>query len=129
VALCLTPILSWAYAVETSWLLDAIKLILFIVSLAATLVIGVVPQWLLTRVVAEEKRRAFRAITGCLPRSPYIAGEISPREAYMLTWLQTLVSTKTTTVSESAIVGTLIGIATALAPWFIQVYNGSAGGP
>lgn len=127
VGLCLFPILSWAYAVPQNWLIGLLKAALFLLCLLSVLGIAILPQWRLTRLVAEQRRQAFIAIVDQLADSP---GALAPehldaRSAYLLGWLQTLVSSRPSTISESAAVGILLGAATALLPYFIQLWAGS----
>lgn len=124
VSLCLVPILSWAYRIEGSLLITALKLGLFLVSVATTTAIAVVPQWRLTRVVADERRRVIQELSRALPSSPGSVSRVSDEDAFRVGWLQTLTASRSTTVSESAITGLLLGTATAALPFAIQLING-----
>lgn len=124
VFLCLLPILSWAYRVDDSMRLDVVKFSLFVVSLATTLAIAAVPQWHLTRVVAAERRRAIREVTARLPSDPARLGRTDEQDAFLVGCLQTLSTSPTSTVSQSAIVGVLLGLAAAVTPYAIQVVLG-----
>lgn len=126
VGLCLYPILSWAYAVPTTTLLSLVKGGLFVASLSAIMAIALVPQWRLTRTIAEARRAAFTELSSLLPRRPAeVTEDVDERQAFLLTWLQTLAGTRNSTVSESAVVGVLLGAATAMLPYFVKLLAGT----
>lgn len=117
VSLCLIPSMQWIYDVN-SMQATIFKVGLFVLGVTAVMVIGLLPQWRLSRMVADSRREAFGRISTELSRLGPNAGD-DPRHAYLLTWLQTVTSSKPSTVSESAIVGLLLALATAFVPYVL----------
>ncbi|MBU4188884.1 MAG: hypothetical protein KJ817_11865 [Actinobacteria bacterium] len=122
VSICLFPILQWSAGGAASQSFTIVKFSLFAFSLAAVAAISLVPQWRLTRLLSQQRRDTFNLIVAQLPADPSRCGEgLNASDAYLLTWLQTLSSSKVSTVSESAFTGILLGLATALVPLAIQM--------
>lgn len=122
VSLCLFPILQWSNNGSGSQTFTIVKIGLFALCLAAVAAISLLPQWRLTRLLAKQRRDTFAAIVSALPADPRTLGDApDPKHAYLLTWLQTLSSSRVSTVSESAFTGVVLGLATALIPLAIQL--------
>jgi len=121
VALCMVPILSWAYASPGSWHLAWVKRVLFGVSVCTSLVVGIVPQLFLSRAVARERRISFNEVSTRLDTMRIATGTATNEDSVHIAWLQTLTASRVSTLSESAIVGIVVGAATTLAPLVVPV--------
>lgn len=121
VALCLFPILTWAYKAPANHLFLVVKVSLFILSLLATLSIAFIPQWRLSAVVAEARRNTIEQLRSILPKSASEALPGNDVDTVRLAWLQTVMSSPSTTVKDSTVVGILLGLATAVLPYLMSV--------
>ncbi|GGO00395.1 hypothetical protein [Microbispora bryophytorum] len=121
VALCLFPLLAWAYDGPDSTLLLIVKIALFLTAATATSLIAVIPQWRLSAVVAERRRRSLEDINALLPDTVERVSDGDRSDPSLLAWLQVLTTTPATTVKESTVAGLLLGMATALLPYIIKI--------
>jgi hypothetical protein len=121
VALCLFPLLTWAYKGPDSTLLFAIKVGLFLSAMTAALLIAVIPQWRLSTVVSEQRRNAITELHALLPATVQQAVRGSQSDPAVLAWLEVVSATPSTTVKESTIAGVLLGLATALLPYIVKL--------
>jgi hypothetical protein len=121
VALCLIPILSWAYGGPNSVLLSAVKTGLFIASATVVLAVAVIPQWQLSSVVAAARRSTLKELQRQLPLSSALAIQSSSSTSDSVAALIELVAgSPSTTIKESTVAGVLLGLATALLPYMIK---------
>lgn len=121
VALCLIPILSWAYGGPNSVLLSVVKAGLFIASVTVVLAVAVIPQWQLTSVVAAARRSTLKELQSQLPSSSALAIQSSGSKSESVAALIALVAgSPSTTIKESTVAGVLLGLATALFPYMMK---------
>ncbi len=121
VALCLFPLLTWVYKVPDSGPLLVVKIGLFVASVTAALVIAVIPQWRLSIVVANQRRAAIDKLEALLPSdvNSFVAGKQS--DSVILSWLQTVSASPSSTVQNSTIAGILLGLTTAVLPYIVRL--------
>ena len=120
VALCLFPLLTWVYKGPDSGSLLAVKIGLFIAAVTAALIIAIIPQWRLSVVVANQRRAAIEQLEALLP--PDVTSFVSGRQSdsVILSWLQLVSASPSSTVQNSTIAGVLLGLATAVLPYIVR---------
>jgi hypothetical protein len=120
VALCLAPILSWAYKGPDSPLLTFIKGGLFLSSTITALGIAIIPQMQLSLLVARQRRLTIDYLSSLLPRRSTDAIRNNPDDERVMAWLQLAVDSQATTIKESTVAGILLGMSTALLPYMLK---------
>jgi len=121
VGLCLYPLLTWVYKAPDSGPLLAVKIGLFIASVTAALSIAIIPQWRLSAVVANQRRAAIEQLEALLP--PDVNSLASGRQVdpEILSWLQLVSASPSSTVQNSTIAGIFLGLATAILPYILRL--------
>lgn len=121
VALCLFPLLTWVYKAPDSGPLLVVKIGLFIASVTAALIIAIIPQWRLSMVTANQRRAAIDQLEGLLPSdvNSFVSGNQS--DSVILSWLQIVSASPSSTVQNSTIAGILLGLAAAVLPYIVRL--------
>jgi hypothetical protein len=120
VALCLVPLLTWVYKVPDSGPLLVVKIGLFITSVTAALIIAIILQWRLSMVVANQRRATIEQLGELLPSD---ANNLLPgmqSDSVILSWLQLVSASPSSTVQNSTIAGILLGLATVVLPYIVR---------
>lgn len=121
VGLCLFPLLTWVYKGPDSSPLLVVKIGLFVASVTAALIIAIIPQWRLSMVVANQRRAALEQLEALLP--PNVNSFASGKQAdpVILSWLQLVSASPSSTVQNSTMAGILLGLATAVLPYIVRL--------
>jgi hypothetical protein len=116
VALCLVPLLTWVYKAPDSGPLLVVKIGVFITSVTAALIIAIIPQWRLSTVVANQRRAAIEQLEALLPSNTNNLLSSKQSDSEILSWLQLVSASPSSTVQNSTIAGILLGLATVILP-------------
>jgi hypothetical protein len=121
VALCLFPLLTWVYKSPDSGPLLVVKIGLFVASVTTALIIAIIPQWRLSMVVANQRRGAIEQLEALLPSdvNSFVSGKQS--DPVILSWLQLVSASPSSTVQNSTIAGIFLGLATAVLPYIVRL--------
>ena len=120
VALCLVPLLTWVYKVPDSGPLLVVKIGLFITSVTAALIIAIIPQWRLSMVVANQRRATIEQLGELLPSDANNLLPGNQSDSVILSWLQLVSASPSSTVQNSTIAGILLGLATVVLPYIVR---------
>jgi hypothetical protein len=121
VALSLFPLLTWVYKGPSSNALLAVKIGLFVGSVTAALLIAVIPQWRLSMIVSQQRRLSIDKLESLLPSDVASVVPGKPSDPTVLSWLQLVSTSPSTTVQNSTVAGILLGLATAVLPYIIRL--------
>ena len=120
VALCLFPILNWAYGIQNSTMLEIVKGGLFVVSVVVVLAVAIIPQWQLSSVVADTRRNTLKDLQAQLPAAIDRNSDQAQGAANLI---GVAAASASTTVKESTVAGVLLGLATALLPYILKLLS------
>jgi len=89
-------------------------------SFLALVTIAIIPDWFLSKAILRERHRLMTAINGNLPQRPQALRSLTDREAYFLSWMQTMASGPRGTINESVIVTLVAALLSASIPVVIS---------
>lgn len=120
-AVCMIPLLFWAYQLPASVELSAVKIALLVLSLTSTVAIAILPQWWLSSVVSHFRHESLRALQQELSKSITDVADWSDKNISQLTSLIKAVGdSPSTTVNDRTVVALLLGATTAVLPYLIR---------